>query len=270
MNKTLPFTTALVTGASSGIGQAFARELALRGVKRLILLARNGQKLEALKHELQEKYSIEIQCFSIDLSHPPALKALLTDIETLAWPIDCLINNAGFTIRTEDECQQSDVVQQMIQLMAATPVLLCQRIGSKMLEKKTGYILNVSSIVGCFPVATTLSYCAIKRFLTAYSHSLSYEWRSEGIRVSCLQPGATMSSFHESNQLDLPDKLKSIFRSSEQVARIGLNGLIRGKRDIFPGFENYLLFLITRIIPHRWIYILHKNWWRKRRKQWCN
>jgi hypothetical protein len=270
MTKPLPFTTALITGASSGIGQAFARELAHRGIQRLILLARNGQKLNELKCELLEKYPLEIQCLSVDLSQPQAVNALLEDLEALAWPIDCLINNAGFTIRTEDECQQSDTVQKMIQLMAATPVLFCQRIGSKMLEHKKGYILNVSSIVGCFPVATTLSYCAIKRFLTAYSHSLSYEWRSEGIRVSCLQPGATLSSFHESNQLGLPEKLKSIFRSSEQVARLGVNGLIRGKRDIFPGFENYLLFLLTRIIPHRWIYTIHKNWWRKRRKQWCN
>lgn len=270
MNNRLPFTTALITGASSGIGEAFARELADRGIQRMLLLARNSEKLEALKQELQNKYPIEIHCFSVDLSKAEAVNQCLKDLEKLNCSVDCLINNAGFTIRTEDECQQSDVVQQMIQLMAGTPVLLCQRIGSKMLEHKKGYILNVSSIVGCFPVATTLSYCAIKRFLTAYSHSLSYEWRSEGIRVSCLQPGATLSSFHESNQLGLPEKLKSIFRSSEQVARIGVNGLIRGKRDIFPGFENYLLFLITRIIPHRWIYILHKNWWRKRRKQWCN
>ena len=269
MTKPLPFTTALITGASSGIGQAFARELAYRGIQRLILLARNSQKLNELKCELLEQYPLEIQCLSVDLSQPQAVNTLLEDLEALAWPIDCLINNAGFTIRTEDECRQSDTVQKMIQLMAATPVLLCQRIGSKMLERKKGYILNVSSIVGCFPVATTLSYCAIKRFLTAYSHSLSYEWRSEGIRVSCLQPGATLSSFHESNQLGLPEKLKSIFRSSEQVARLGVNGLIRGKRDIFPGFENYLLFLLTRIIPHRWIYTIHKNWWRKRRKQWC-
>jgi uncharacterized protein len=270
MPKELPFNTALITGASSGIGEACAKELANRGIKRLVLIARNNEKLLLLKNHLTSKHSVNVRCISMDLSEKEAPEQLLEQLNKWEWKIDCLINNAGFTIRTEDEFSQSDLVNRMIQLMATTPIILSQRLGIEMVKNHRGYILNVSSIVGCFPVATTLSYCAIKRFLNAFSHALSYEWRSEGVRVSCLQPGATLSSFHESNKLDLPDKMKSVFRSSEQVARIGVNGLIRGKRDIFPGFENYLLFLLTRIIPHRWIYSLHKRWWRKQRSKWCS
>ncbi len=263
MNKSLPFRCALITGASSGIGEAFAKELAQRGIVQLILVARSGEKLEKLSQLLQQDFSIKVHWISQDLAETSAPEALLAEIEKLGWEVDCLINNAGFTIRTEDEFEDSIMVMRMIQLMATTPVILCQRLGSAMAKRKKGFILNVSSIVGCFPVATTLSYCAIKRFLNTFSHSLSYEWRSEGVRVSCLQPGATLSSFHEVNQLSLPKKLLPFFRNPAQVAKIGIKGLIKGKRDIIPGFENLLLFLLSHIIPHSWIYLLHKRYWRK-------
>ncbi len=270
MKCTLPFNTSLVTGASSGIGKAIAQELAQRGIKRLILVARNHEKLYELKSCLSKSHATEIRCISLDLSEQSSPKKLFETVQSWNWEVDCLVNNAGFAIRTEDEFRYPQKVQQMVQLMATSPLLLSQMFGQSMAEKKHGFILNVSSIVGGFPISSTLSYGAIKRFMNAFSHALSYEWKAEGVHVTCLQPGATMSSFHEVNHLPVPKLWLKFFREPRQIAIAGINGLIKGKRNVIPGWENLLLFALTRFIPHSWLFSFHRTCWRNRRDKKCS
>ncbi len=269
MKHSLPFHTGLITGASSGIGRAMACELAHRGIQKLILVSRNQEKLDELKSFITKINNIDVRCISLDLSEASSPEILLHTVQSWGWEVDCLVNNAGFAIRTEDEFNHPEKVQQMIQLMATSPLLLSQMFGKLMAEKNHGYILNVSSIVGGFPVSSTLTYAAIKRFMNAFSHALSYEWRPCKVFVTCLQPGATTSSFHQKNNFPVPKKWQKFFRPSEQIAKEGINGLIRKKRNVIPGWEYKILFFITHLIPHSWLFDFHKSCWRDRRDKIC-
>lgn len=251
---------AIVTGASSGIGESIAIILAKNQVN-LILVSRNNDKLLFLKTNFEAQYKIHVEALPIDLSDPTAAKKIFSFCIENKIKVEILINNAGYAIRTQEESLYPEKVTDMLQVMIISLTELCNRFIPEMIESKQGWILNVSSIVGCFPIASTLTYCASKRYIIDYSRYLHYEFKKEGIKVTCLLPGATKTNFSHNNNLPIPKNWLRFYQPADQVAFFGLKALTKNKVVIITGFMSKVLIWIAKIIPQSLLYETQKNIW---------
>jgi short-subunit dehydrogenase len=179
--------------------------------------------------------------------------------------IEILINNAGYAIRTQDEFVYPQKVSSMLQVMVVSLTELCFRFGHQMKQMKRGWILNVSSIVGCFPAASTLTYSASKRYIIEYSRYLHYELKNDGVAVTCLMPGPTKTNFSTNNKLPIPRNLLIFYLSAEQVASKGLLALAKNKTTIITGGISKVLIWISKLIPSSLLYMTQKKIWVEKR-----
>jgi short-subunit dehydrogenase len=242
--------TALITGASSGIGAAFAHQLAAKAY-RLILVARREERLRALAAELQEGYSIPAEVLVADLSDPTDIQRIERRIPELE-SLDLLINNAGFGV--PGQFVERDLGRQldMIHVHVVATVRLSHAALSGMIARRQGGIINVSSIAAFAPVPGSTTYSATKAYLNVFSEALQAELKGTGVRIQALCPGFTRTGFHYTPDYETSDRRPipgPLWMSAEAVAAGSLRALDRGKVIYVPGFKNRVLAALARNVP---------------------
>jgi hypothetical protein len=238
--------TALITGASSGVGESFARKLAARG-RNVLLVARSEDKLITLCNELGRSNSIRAQYVGLDLSKPEAPAQLFEEAEKRGLIIDLLVNNAGFG--SMGEFSKLDLARElnMIDLNIKAVVELTHRFLTPMVERKQGAIINVASTAGFQPVPLMATYAATKAFVLSFSEALWEENRPHGIQVMALCPGVTDTNFFEAARGYEPPARAA--QTPEEVVDTALRGLNRGKSHIISGWTNLLMVEAERLAP---------------------
>ena len=238
--------TALITGASSGIGKAFAETLASKGAN-LILLARSGDKLRSLASQINEQFKVDAKVIVVDLSDPEAYSKVSLSVEEMGSQVDVLINNAGFGTRGSFHTLSADQEQMEIMLNVAAVVQLTHLFLPGMVSRKQGIIINVASTGAFQPVPYMAVYGATKAFVLSFSEALWAEYRKQGIHVLALCPGETETNFQKVVGNDQP-----IFggkRTTESVVKTAFRALERGKPYAVDGAMNYLLANSVRFTP---------------------
>jgi uncharacterized protein len=258
---------ALVTGATSGIGEAIANTLAKQHTN-LVLTGRQTEKLVILKKILTQAYCIKVEIIPIDLSEPGSGLEIFTFCQEKEILVEILINNAGYALRTQDEILYPEKVSAMLQVMVVTLTELCHRFGFQMKQLKRGWILNVSSIVGYIPAASTLTYCASKRYIIDYTRYLHYELIKEGISVTCLLPGPTQTNFSKNNRLPIPKNILPFYLTANQVALKGLIALTKNRSSVITGGISKIMILIAKIFPSSFLYKTQKTFWVNKRDRY--
>ncbi len=238
--------TTLITGASSGIGAAFARKLAARG-RNVFLVARSEDKLIALCNELGRLTSIRAQYLALDLQQPDAGVQLLEETRKRDLEIDMLINNAGFGSMGDFTKLDLDRELEMIQLNIRSLVDLTYRFLIPMRERKSGAIINVASTAGFQAVPFMATYAATKAFVLSFSEALAEENRAHGIHVMALCPGVTETNFFETAGIDRPPM--RIAQTPEEVVETALRALSRQKTTVISGWANWFTVAAERFVP---------------------
>lgn len=243
---------ALVTGASSGLGVAFARLLAARGAD-LVITARRAQNLEALSKELAERHGIEVTVVPLDLSEPTAPAELYAKTEGAGLPVDVLVNNAGGGAHQRFVDMDWERIARQVQLNVVSLTELTHRFARAMLGRGRGWILNVSSIGAYTPTPTYATYSAGKAFVRDVSEAIAYELAGTPVRVCSLCPGGTLTEFHQAAGHQLPGIFKATFQTAEACAEVGLASLFGGRRNVVSGLFNKLSMFLLRFLPRRTI-----------------
>lgn len=243
--------TALVTGASSGIGETFARQLASKKID-LVLVARSQDKLEQLATELAAQHQIKTKVVAKDLTEKEAGKAVLEEIQAEGLTIDLLINNAGFGDYGAFSDRPLSKQLAMVQLNISVLVELTGLFLPIMQQRGSGTIINISSIAGFQPLPYLSVYAATKAFVLNFTEALWAENKDTGVNILAVCPGPTESEFFE--RADFPDSLKgantSILTSSETVAKETLKAMDKKQSTIVTGgIGNQLLVNLPRFVP---------------------
>jgi hypothetical protein len=255
--------TALVTGASGGIGETIARQLAARNHD-LIVVARSKDKLEALAAELRQKHGVAATVIALDLSTPTAAHDIMRELEARNLKVDVLVNNAGFAdfgeFATSDPVKQ----EQMLHLNITTLTMLTRFLLPGMTERKFGRVLNVASTAAFMPGPLMSVYYASKAYVLSFSEAIAEELIGTGVSVTALCPGPVETGFQARAAMEdsklLQGSLNRMSRlSAEEVSSIGLNALERGGRVVIPGFMNQLQALLPRLLPRAIIPGIVKN-----------
>jgi uncharacterized protein len=236
----------LITGASSGIGEVFARRLAARG-RNVLLVARSEDKLITLCNELGRSNSIRAQYVALDLSLPESPAHLFEEAEKRSLSIDLLVNNAGFG--SFGDFSKADLARElnMIDLNVKALVELTYRFLLPMRERKQGAIINVASTAAFQAVPFMATYAATKAFVLSFSEALWEENRSYGVKVMALCPGVTETNFFEAARGEKPPARAS--QTPEEVVETALRGLARGKSHIISGWINRVMTESERLVP---------------------
>lgn len=242
--------TALVTGASAGIGAAFARHLAAEGYS-LLLVARRVERLQELATELAAQYGVRCEVFAADLNDPAAPAAIMAFAESRGIAIDVLINNAGLSGKTAFADTPWPKLAAEIQLMVTAVTELCHRVLPGMLARGWGRIVNLSSMAAFSPPGASLLYTGIKRYVLDISQSLDMELKPQGIHVTALCPGFTRSEFHDTmGTRDAANKLPGLlWQEADEVVREGWEAVMKGKPVCVPGTVNKLVASSVRPLP---------------------
>jgi hypothetical protein len=251
----------LVTGASGGIGEALAREIAARPSD-LILVARSADKLQALADELARARRVKTHVVAIDLAQPGAA-ARVVEAARAIGRVDVLVNNAGFAtfgpFATSNPREEIDEIRLNVETLTdLTKQLLPDLIAAK------GRILNVASTAAFQPGPMMAVYYATKAYVLSFSEALAYELRSSGVHVTCLCPGPTKTGFQARAHQEGVRLLEVGLMDAAVVARAGVNGLFRGRAVVVPGFMNRVGAWVVRLSPRRAV-LWTINWLHQRR-----
>ena len=242
--------TALITGASSGIGRAYAEALAAQGHD-LLLIARRQDRLSQLCIELSNKHNITADFLVADLSDPMARRPIVDAIKArndIKW----LVNNAGFGTMGRFGQVEWDKQTSMIELHITAVVELCNGVLPQMLARQSGTIINVSSIAAFLPGPHNVNYGATKAYVNSFSQALQIETAEQGIRVQALCPGFTRTEFHstaeftEFNPKGVPNWL---WMTAEKTAQHSLEAIAAQKQVVFiPGWNNRLFVWLNQAV----------------------
>jgi uncharacterized protein len=237
----------LITGASSGIGRAFARELARRG-HNLILVARNRERLQALADQLSAQYSARVEVITADLAQGADVAKV--EARLLEPPgVAMLINNAGFGIGRRFMGSETALQEQMIQVHVVAPMRLVRAALPSMIAAQRGAIINVSSVLALLPSPRNATYGASKAFLNSFSESLQLEVAQSGIKVQALCPGLTRTEFHERAGMASPRAPRWLWMDAAEVAEASLAALASKRVVVVPGAQNRCLVALARAVP---------------------
>ncbi len=250
MNRRPPpkvWKRALITGASAGIGEAFARRLAAQGTD-LVLVARRTDRLQRLATELSTM-EVDVEVLGADLGRRDDLDAVVDRLRAHSQPVDLLVNNAGFGTVGDFLDQDPDREGSMIDVNIGAVHRLAHAAGTAMADRGGEGILNVSSIAGFNPSPRSATYGATKAFVTSFSEALAVELGPQGVVVCCLCPGLTRTEFQEKADYR-PSVLPGFFwQSADEVAAAGLEGIAAGKVRVVPGLHNRLAVGLARAVP---------------------
>ena len=263
--------TALVTGATAGIGAAFARQLAARGYD-LVLVARDQARLEALAAELRERHAVQAAVLAADLSGDEGVERVVARIAALPG-LAVLVNNAGFGTAGALATAPAEVQERMVRLhvlapmrltRAALPGLLARAAQPGPLARRDGALVNVSSVASFIYAAGSVNYCATKAYLTTFSEGLGAELAGTGIRVQALCPGFTRTEFHQRIGPAAGDHPAWMWLTADAVVRASLTQLDRrGPVICVPGLHYKLLVAVVRLLPRRLIGVLTGRGYRR-------
>jgi short-subunit dehydrogenase len=238
----------LITGASSGIGEAFARRLAAEN-HNLVLVARNEKKLISLCDQLMLEHEIMAHYVAIDLNDYQADLRLFKETVNHGMEVEWLINNAGFGSMGDFAELEIENELEMIGLNIMALVALTHRYLQLMRERKSGTIINVASTAGFQPIPFMATYAATKAFVTSFTEAVAEENRPFGIRVMALCPGATETNFFAASDIKDPVKIKGM-QKPEEVVEAALNGLEKGKQKVVSGWINSLVAHAATLAPN--------------------
>ncbi|MEW4305780.1 SDR family NAD(P)-dependent oxidoreductase [Rossellomorea marisflavi] len=248
--------TALITGASSGIGLELAKLFAKDGYD-LVLVARSEGKLNQLKGELEEQYGIRGTVIAMDLGKPEEAYRLKEELKGVE--IDVLLNNAGFGLYGAfDETDLEDELS-MIDINIKALTALTKLFLPEMKERGRGRIMNVASSAAFQPGPLMAVYYATKSYVLSLTEALENELKGSGVTVTALCPGPTETGFKSRANLGESKLFKSGVMDVQTVARIGYDGLMRGKTIVILGFKNKLLANSIRFIPRKWVTATVRN-----------
>jgi hypothetical protein len=242
--------TALITGASSGIGLELARIFARAGYN-LVLVARNGDRLRQLASELEKAHGARSLILATDLTEPGAAAYVLDQTTRAGLHLDVLVNNAGFGqygLFAENDLEEC---LRQIQLNVTTLTHLTRLYLPGMIERKMGRILNVASTAAFQPGPLMAVYFATKAYVLHFSEALANELHGSGVTVTCLCPGATVTEFHKRANATGMKLLKMGAMDARTVAEDGYRALIEGKPVVISGFKNWLVAQSVRLAPRR-------------------
>ena len=242
-----PWSTALVTGASSGIGAAFATQLSRAGVD-MVLVARRGDLLEQLATTLVGHGS-RVEVLAVDLADPSGRAIVADRLSDPERPIDLLINCAGLGLSTSFPDGDPERYRQMIEVNVSAVVELSRSATALMRDRGRGWVLNVSSLGGHAPGPGVAVYSATKAFVTSFSESIHEELRSSGVVVTALCPGATRTGFGEISGTNGDDVPGLLWQSAEQVAAEGLVAVATGRAVRVTGVPNRVAAGLTAVLP---------------------
>jgi short-subunit dehydrogenase len=237
--------TALITGASSGIGLELAKIHASKGGD-IVLVARTADKLNALKNELESEHKIAVTVIPLDLSQPDSAQALFDQTESLGLNIDVLINNAGFGGHGKFHQRSLADEQAMMQVNMVTLTNLTHLYLKGMIERNKGKVLNVSSTASFIPGPLQAVYYASKAYVTSFSQAIAEELKDTNVSVTALCPGAVATGFVDAGNLDGLDIWKSA-KTAQSVAECGYKAMERAELVAFN--ESSLKFLLNWITP---------------------
>jgi uncharacterized protein len=240
--------TALITGASSGIGAEFARALAARGMH-LILTARSEEPLQSLGRELAEQHAIRAQVIPADLRCDKSVAEITRIVTERGLTVDLLINNAGFLTHGQFETICAERDRDEVAVNVAAVVGLTHAFLPRMLERREGGVINVASIAAFQPIPYMAVYAASKAFVLSFSVALWEECRDRNVTVLAMCPGTTATNLFSSAAA--PEAELGRPRTSQQVVATALAGLDQRKSVIVDGWKNSLLTHGPRLIP-RW------------------
>jgi len=246
--------TVCITGASSGIGEAFARKYAARGYA-LLLHGRRNEKLESLCEELKNRFGIQAEYFCAELSQPDGVHALEERLLRTS-DLEVLVNNAGYGLTASFTRGSIGDQEAMIHTHVNATVRLTHAVIPGMLRRRSGTIINVSSIAGFLVGPKSATYCATKGYITSFTESLHLEIAGMGVRVQALCPGYTRSDFHERMGMDTSGEFFRHFMTAEKVVHTSLKALEKGTVVCIPGLRYKLIALAARLIPRRMYYWL--------------
>ena len=246
-----PRPRSLVTGASAGIGEAFARALAARGHD-LVLVARRAERLHALAAALRTGHGSDCVVLTADLADPQAPARICEDIESRGLHVDWLVNNAGYGLPGTLVANPWQAHADFVQVMMTAPVDLAWRFLPAMQDAGYGRIINVASLAGLTPASGghTL-YGASKAFLIRFSESLAAETRARGVHVTALCPGFTLSEFHDVNGMrERVSRMPNwLWMPAEPVVEAGLAAVEAGRTRVVPGRVNRAIAGLSRHLP---------------------
>ena len=234
---------ALITGASAGLGVEFARQLAKRG-HALVLAARRQDRLDELVAELGNARSV-----AIDLSKATATAELLADLDAHGEQVDLLVNNAGFGLIGRFAELDGRRQREMIDLNVATLTDLCRAVAPRMIERKSGAILNVASTAAFQPGPNMAVYFATKAYVLSFTEALHEELKPHGVKVSCLCPGPTRTEFGDVAGFGGNGLFDRVAMAAPDVVAAGLAGLDRNRAVVVAGLVNKIGAASTRFAP---------------------
>ncbi|HEY4144865.1 SDR family oxidoreductase [Pinirhizobacter sp.] len=242
---------ALVTGASAGIGEAFARQLASCGY-RLVLTARRADRLQALAEELRLRHHVDVQVIALNLADPGAPVQLVAELARRDLCIDMLVNNAGYGVPGHFDAVTWQTHAQFLQVMITAPTELAHRLLPAMRARGYGYIINVASLAGLMPGTAGQSlYAAAKSYLIKFSQSLSLENLPAGVHVTAVCPGLTYSEFHDvTGTRSLVSRLpRWLWMDADTVVRQSLAAVGHGDAVYVNGRANRLVKILFKCLP---------------------
>lgn len=250
--KPMQHQRALITGASAGIGEAFAHEFAQHQFD-LVLVARSEPRLQTLAVELERLYGVEARVIACDLTEPDAAQALLEDCATLN--IDVLVNNAGVMYHGSFADQTTGSIDTIVQLNIASLTQLTHAFLAPMLEQGRGRIINITSTTGFQGAPTLAVYAASKSYILSFTEALAEELRDSGVTATAFCPGSTDTnmvarSYGEALRANMSGSI--LMMSTAEVARQGYRACMAGDTISIPGLTNKLLNTFGRIQP-RWM-----------------
>jgi short-subunit dehydrogenase len=242
------YRTALVTGASSGIGESFARLLAAGGCD-LVVVARRAGRLAELAEKLRAEHRVDVTVLTADLGTPDGVAAVCARLADTAAPIELLVNNAGRSAHGLFVEQPPDVVAAQIDLNVLALTRLARAAVGGMVTRGHGGILNVSSMASFTGSPASAVYGATKAFVTSLSESLHAELAGTGVHVTALCPGFTRTEFHAANNVDVGYLPKLAWLDSDDVARAGLAAVAAGRALVVPGLQYKVAAGATKLLP---------------------
>lgn len=236
---------ALVTGGTSGIGLAFARELAVRGCE-LVLVGRDTQRLESTAQEMQVVYGVECETLSADVGTDDGVRAVSERLKSTDSPIDIFVNNAGHALHHKLATEDTAPLKKAIDVMASAPVLLGAAAGAAMKERDRGVIITTASISGLVPMGL---YSAIKALVRMWSLSLSFELANTGVRAVTFMPGWVHTELHQRSGITTSNIPDFLWISAERAARECVEGVERGHNYVVPSKRFKVMAALALHVP---------------------
>jgi short-subunit dehydrogenase len=246
MNKSRQ--TALITGATGGIGFEIAKLFAQKNIS-LLLVARNEAKLLEIEKDFEIKYNIEVNILALDLSVPDAYLKVPEFIKLNNLNVDYLVNNAGYGYQDEFLKGEVSNYTDMINLNVTTLTNLTFLLGRQMAERGSGKILNIASVAAFQPDPYFAVYGATKAYVRSFSAALYHELKGSGVCVTTLSPGLTYTGFIERAGMRSDNLMGKMAMKSEVVALAGFNALMKNKREVVPGFFYKMMAFFSQTLP---------------------